>query len=313
MARSYKKSYKKKGKRNRNFGQNNVFAPVRNYKCSEQRFSKALENCSREIKDIELGKVIGSGSFGTIYSAIGEYKGEQIKLALKVIVGINLDEMNYEIEYSYYMSEIGLGPKIYDAFFFDGREEAAVLRRGVWRHHVIQILIMEPFDMSVSGAFNNIKDEKIIKDLVLQIGDILYSMIFKYNLECIDIKPGNFVYRKSDKAVRMIDFGADWCKFKKHYNRREKTTFYLMMLIQFFWLAVTTTNIDSKVLKQQFNTFIIPSGYGFIFKDREDYIDDMEKLLKVNNGVATMYGHYLNVHNSDGFHKLMDDINNLGT
>lgn len=256
-------------------------APVRNYRCSEKIKSDLVSNitkCSRNVLDLKVGDKLGSGSFGVIYKGSGiildeSGKEKNIPLAIKVIKDANLDEIYDEVEYSYYMGEVGLGPLMYDAYFYKSKTE------------YVQILIMEPFDMSVSDAleYETIRTQK---NILRHVMDLLHKQIYEYGLECLDVKPGNFVYRKNGCVVRLIDFGRDWCTFNDKMTPHQKDMIYLMMLIQFYYLAKDYTS----------DTALDVFNEDSLFADRMDYIDEMDKMCETNDSIDQIYNHYLDVY-----------------
>ena len=76
---------------------------------------------------------------------------------------------------------------------------------------------------------------------------LVSSQIYDYDMYCLDIKPGNFIYTKKGNklTVKMIDFGQDWCdrripgvykSITKDPNYRKNLLFVVVML-QFFMIV----------------------------------------------------------------------------
>ena len=96
-----------------------------NYRCSYVNESDVLNSCSRNIKDIRLLGVIGEGTSGIIHKAEGKVRSKKgsgrapkVYFAVKIMELRTKGATSKEVDYSYYMSEVGLGPTIYDTFYF---------------------------------------------------------------------------------------------------------------------------------------------------------------------------------------------------
>ena len=89
-------------------------------------------------------------------------------------------------------------------------------------------------------------DLSIVEKGMKQMFKLLRSQIYNYNMYCIDIKPGNFIYnRKGNRLmVRMIDFGKDWCDqeipeiYRKitKYPDKQKNLLFIVVMLQFFMI-----------------------------------------------------------------------------
>ena len=183
---------------------------------------------------IELTKFIAEGAYGKVYLARYTTKdGKKIKIAVKIMKNdyekpeLNeiIDNVLYEVEYSYDMASQELGPTIYDAFYVVDRK----------RQQLTTYILMEAFDYSVSDSYKKDMSVFIYSDIHIQMIDILHSQIFENHMYCTDVKPGNYVVKKvkSEYKVRAIDFGSDWCsldRFPQEYLNKE--IFYLVVLIQ---------------------------------------------------------------------------------
>ena len=248
--------------------------PVRNYRCMNPGRSThiTLDNCSRDVSNVNLKDVIGEGGFGVVYGGSGTYKGRKTDIALKIIKNANINEIFEEIEYSYYMSDVGLGPKVYDAFF-----------TKVGKTYK-QYIIMEPFDGGgVKALLSNDITKREKEEIIIRMAQILYKQIFQYGLECYDIKPDNFVYRKKRTVVKLIDFGKDWCNFIPERSNRRKKLIYLILLVQLGNLIKDLgTNVD--VIDTLDNIDI--------FRRRMNYVDDMYRELMRNDQLKQVFKHY---------------------
>jgi hypothetical protein len=252
-------------------------APARNYMCMNggNTDSIALENCPRNVKHIHLGSLLGEGTFGKVYKAKGVYHSSNLNLAVKVINNVNLDEIFDEVEYSYYMSEMDIGPKIYDAFY--KLQESS---------YYIQYIIMEPFDGDVEELLRSKQVSLHNKrNAIKQMCILLYKQMFDHGLECYDIKPKNYVYKNHGNVVRMIDFGRDWCRTDRNKTPRSKHIVYLILLIQLAYMVNMFATSNPKVL-DEFNN--VP-----IFNKRMQYINEIDEEFSKNKDLFEIYVHYV--------------------
>jgi len=252
-------------------------APARNYMCMNGGNTNliTLENCPRNLKHVHLGSLLGEGTFGKVYKAKGVYHSSTLDLAVKVINNVNLDEIFDEVEYSYYMSEMDIGPKIYDAFY--KLQESS---------YYIQYIIMEPFDGDVEALLRS----KYVsvhnkRNAIKQMCILLHKQMFDHGLECYDIKPKNYVYKNHGNVVRMIDFGRDWCRTDRNKTPRSKHIVYLVLLIQLAFMVNMFATSNPKVL-EEFNN--VP-----IFNKRMKYINEIDAEMSKNKDLFEIYVHYV--------------------
>ncbi len=178
---------------------------ITNRKCV---FKNKIENpddlfkqCTK-FKDMRLIEHIGEGSFGSVYRGETTYNSKKINVAVKLIRNCsdeNLIDLNLEINYSYNMGILGIGPLIYDAFYYKNQGE----------DKYEQIIVMEyyPYDGRVALQSVSIQNKKkIIKKMI----DLVKQTIFEVKIYCVDLKPENFIVN-DNLDVKMIDFGTDWC------------------------------------------------------------------------------------------------------
>jgi hypothetical protein len=248
--------------------------PVRNYRCintKKRKDEKILNDCMRSVDDISLGKVLGQGSFGKVYSGTGIYRNNKVNVAIKVIKNVDLDDIFEEVELSYYMSEVGLGPKVYDAFF--------IKRGGTYT----QYLIMEPFDGDVFNALQSTVITKKSKEkIILEMTKILRKQLFTYNMLCYDLKPENYVYKK-DGTVRMIDFGADFCNIDNEITYKEKEIIFIILLVQ---IASLVNEMNTEVdVEKTLDTITV-------FRNRMNYFDEIFEELRFNDTLTRTFKHY---------------------
>ena len=252
-------------------------APARNYRCMNggNTDAIALDKCPRNVQHIHMGPLLGEGSFGKVYKAKGVYHSSTLDLAVKVINNVNLDEIFDEVEYSYYMSEMDIGPKIYDAFY--------KLQES---YYYIQYIVMEPFDGDVEGLLRS-KTVSVHnkRNAIKQMCILLYKQMFDHGLECYDIKPKNYVYKNHGNVVRMIDFGRDWCRTDRNKTPRSKHIVYLILLIQLAFMVNMFATSNPEVLGE-FNN--VP-----IFNKRMKYINEIDAEMSKNKDLFEIYVHYV--------------------
>ena len=158
-------------------------------------------------KRINVGRIIGDGSFGTIYKA--KYISDDGKITYvavkKIMADIkNLDsrklkhvinDITIEVEYNYYVSKRGISPVIYDSFFTTNNNT------------LVCYIIMEIYDKSVEKTYY---EKLTVKDYIFihtQMIKLMNIQIFKLNMFCTDIKPENFVIKSKSGnfSVKAIE------------------------------------------------------------------------------------------------------------
>lgn len=244
---------------------------TRFYRCNTKSINdnEVLKECLQQ--EIKINKFINKGSFGTIYEA--DY--HNMKIAVKIIDDKlkNLNDVLYEVEYSYNMSSQMLGPRIYDAFYVasDKRIRAYIL--------------MELFDYSVHSIYSKNLPKMKYYEIHTKLLDIIYSQIFDHHMYCVDIKPANFVVKKvkDDYIVRMIDFGGDWCyldEFPKEYETPE--ILYTIIIIQLCLMIKYEIQRNKLPLK-----LLEPFFYDEIIQKQNYYHirDVLYKVLRGPNGL----------------------------
>lgn len=286
---------------------------TRNYKCSYSNpyiedtdnffySDNNLNNCSRELQDIKIIKQLGKGSYGTVYFAEGVDKNnKQINLAIKkIIIPINsyskteiMNKLFEEIEYSYYMGEVDLAPKIYDSFYIQKYNE------------IIQYIIMEPGMTSVEKILKDPLLEKNFKlQMIYEMIQLIERSIFDYDMYCIDIKPANFVVM-IDNSVKLIDFGRDFCKlndtpFFNHIDKIEKRKnfFFYLVIFQLMFMM-------NKYFQEDY--FLIP----FEKYLDNDYINLLKRYIKLYQEPSDLPFTFYTGVTHQNFDKKLNEMKNI--
>jgi serine/threonine protein kinase len=211
--------------------------------------------------DIQIIKRLGEGAYGIAYLA--KYKNKLI--CIKSILteaeyddtanNENLDDLYFEVEYSYNMGQQDIGPKVYYAFFYKNYNE-----------DIITYILMEAFDMSVGDAYKSGSfTENQLIDITEQMLHITHKQVYYNHMFCVDVKPVNFVLKKAANGsivVRMIDFGKDWCTlgtYPKEYLSIDY--FYFVITVQLFMLVLdyicrSGNKLSDNILKPFFQTHV---------------------------------------------------------
>jgi hypothetical protein len=248
-----------------------------------------LINCTGE--DIELIKMIGKGKSGKIYLA--NYKNKQI--AIKIITYENCEPSYHneyinllisEIENSYTMEELELGPIVYDAFYIDKETQIDNFFGSFDTYNINCYILMELFTKSVTELYSDKLDIQDYQQIHKNMLSIINKQVY-YKYYCLDVKPENFVVKKTnDKTnnkytVKMIDY--DWCisytKFDMSIYKNEEIlyTILLMQLCLTIYHRITKFHpLSIKVLKPFFEDKL------FIKYTTNEYNKDLLKNALIN-------------------------------
>lgn len=231
--------------------------------------------------------MIGSGSFGVVYKGTAEEReyitkrvGREmvtdeiiniVDVAIKVIDDLDITDVHKEVEYSYYMGEIGVGPKVYDTFFVDDKYFGGGKK-------YTQVIIMEYFDTNCYKALKSSLPQKDKLKIVMDMINLIKKQQ-NHGIYCYDIKPLNFVYRIKDKKVRMIDFGIDFCSNKLPKKSNIESILDLLVI----QLAHTSPrDPDTQYIYEKNKRF----------KNRLKNIDRLFKELLLNKDINRTFHHY---------------------
>lgn len=251
---------------------------------------------------------IGEGGFGVIYNINTIINGKNKELVLKVIRqklrNDTIKNFYYEVEYSEKMGDLGIGPKIYDAFYY--------IKGG----YIEQNIIMEKFDMSVDKWIKSDIFPKGSKYIISHMLKLLRLQIFEKSMYCSDIKPQNYVVRfKPTMSVKMIDFGTDWCSSQipsiyitspslRVYNRfLHKEIFYSLCVIQLFIFILNSFKSSHKALPALVHFYSDKSFIDYIVNKGIKYGINMKLIfydvLETDIEHAAIIKHYLGSYGDD--------------
>ena len=171
----------------------------------------------------QVFKKIGTGSYGIVYhcNLINKITKETRSFAIK-IQDWEISEIKHlkkEIEYATTLGLHGFGPHIEKTFIYTIRNINIPFNVSFGIDKIRSIILMELFETNGMAIFL----VKNIESGLFTIGDInkgftimleLIKKVTDTGIFCTDIKPNNFVVKRTDQGldVKMIDFGADFCK-----------------------------------------------------------------------------------------------------
>ncbi len=275
---------------------------------SDKYSDNYIKKCSKLklVSGNNLNK-IGEGGFGVVYDINAIINGKNKELVLKVIKQKlkkdTIKNFYYEVEYSEKMGDLGIGPKIYDAFY------------SINNNYIEQNIIMEKFDMSVDKWIKSDIFPRGSKYIISHMLKLLKLQIFEKNMFCSDIKPQNYVVRFKPMSVKMIDFGTDWCGTQipgiyitspslRVYNKNmHREIFYSLCLIQLFIFILHSFNSSKKALHalvyfysdKLFIDYIVNKGAGRGVNIKLIFYDVLETDIEH----AAIIRHYLDFYGDD--------------
>ncbi len=229
-----------------------------------------LRKCSG-LDIYSVGKELGRGSFGVVYSVlIGKPPNQNTVVMKKIETAISkytsensiIENMYYEIEYSYKMGNSGVGPRVYDSFYY------------IHNKIVTQFILMEKFDSSVSRwmmSHSSVKSRENCTKVVTSMLDLVYRQVFELNIYCLDIKVENFVINTNPIDVKMIDFGIDWCTMCKlprmYLVLRELRIFSIQQKKEIFY-SLCTLQLMINIHKLRLPSFVDMFCFEPFYKDK---------------------------------------------
>jgi len=185
---------------------------------------------------IILGSLIGHGTYGLVYRCVYKRK----ICAIKIVFSENIDEDIDELLLYEKFNAI-IGPSVYDIFYLTDE----------CNKHII-FIILELFDYDLEYALKNrIVDEVL---LIRECIRIINSMVFDYDIFCIDIKPQNFIFKRP-LNVKLTDFGGNFCASLSEDFTREisadliaRNAFIAIMKLQLFIFCAAIEGLRHKDL-----------------------------------------------------------------
>ncbi len=250
---------------------------VLNRRCTKmEEYTKSHEllNFCSNLKDIKLTEILGEGTFGIVYLGEAIYKSMKIPIAVKIIKSIlsdkDFEKLDHEITFTYNMGTLGLGPKVYDAFYF-------INKQGGYK----QVIIMDYYKYNGIEALEKADKTESI-DIITKMINLIKKMVFTHGMYCVDIKPGNFVVNADLNEVKLIDFGSDWCFPQKLMTDNEKSLFQILIFQLYFLisnleLSLTKDELDAVYCRHFSNELpgILNSFYGNKKLTIKHYVEDL--------------------------------------
>lgn len=295
---------------------------IRNYRCTKDfsvssKNHKIIEECAKNVDNVKIHKVLGVGTYGTVYLAeamVPDIRGRfyPIDVAVKRIEvdtkHENVDELFYEVEYTHFMAESGLGPKVYDAFYVK-----------LSSRKIVQYIFMEPGDGSISDLLESDDSVETLTKSVEEMINLLHDQIFVYHMYCLDQKPGNFIYTKRKRSidVKMIDFGKDFCNLRKIPPIYEflfpdpKTQMNMLFIVLLIQLYVVIYNYMDRSMKETcdiLSPFYEEPVFEWALTHPKDIEGILESILyKDPRGAGYVLKHYIANKKSDSSRKIAKD------
>lgn len=303
--------------------------------------NRIISQCIGNDIKLDLIGEIGRGGFGYVYLGLYSENNEpKMEVAVKKMIGTvssnnktfnksssNLDDFYKEVEYSIFMANKGIGPKIYKAFYITD-EEVVEEESNYFVKHFVLYIIMEKFDNSLEKFLDSKDVSKENKEIAIKMSmDLLKDQIYKVGLYCIDIKPGNYVVNLGSDGklnVKMIDFGADYCKRSVNELRYtkgcvlangSKDTVYVYNLLQLYELLVSKEFSYVILTDPKFTEYFINNAVNVkntviqvYYEGSEQQMDQCHLVWFYGRG---MYYHYDKSSSKDDLYKsILDDNNN---
>jgi len=251
-----------------------------------------LDNFNKCSKDHELVvegddniKVIGNGSSNTLIKAkvIIRNKLKQRDVAIRISskpIPINPDNTkknNSEILFTMGAFESGFGAKIYEIFQIQ------------YDRKFVQVYVMKLYASDVKTLLRDpTNDDDMLMNVINNVNNIIIFMINNFDMLCLDIKFENFVAKYSHdyvEYIKMIDFGADFCRNLRDVDDVNNTPQYkeiyiilLTLLLYISAVSIYTENEHTKLKSAESNEeFLI--NINAIFKNPIEQINEIKKYI----------------------------------
>lgn len=218
-----------------------------------------LKQCiNQSITSLKNFKIVGRGTSGILITA----ESNKGLLAIKFIFRIKhtssynfFTKFESELEFTYAMSELGIGPEIFDTFHYNfpfrdlqHYPTLAAIFELIEKHHLdkghspyskfshiydsrkkevspgslstsIQCIVMRAYESDCAKALTSDSVSFQTKQAIINKMVKLIQEQIDAGVYCYDVKSQNFVVNLHPQLdVKMIDFGADFCTTKNIYK-----------------------------------------------------------------------------------------------
>jgi len=162
-------------------------------------------------------KILGSGAFGTVYSATDRESGRKVAVKFES-TGFGAPTLKHEAEMLKFLRE-PTRPQGFAEHFYFGEEMGS------------QVLVMEILGRDLDKCFQACQGSFQVQTVVLLAEQLMQRLEYLHSKRVVhrDIKPENFAFGVREKRhhLYMIDFGL--CK--KYYEARHKPMRYTSSFI----------------------------------------------------------------------------------
>ena len=181
-----------------------------------------LQTCSKNWILVSDLQQVGSGAYSIVYGChlmnVNTNIVKHFALKIQDLELPDIDNLKEKVNFNIKLGNADLGPQIEHVFMYKIYKYRLGSSELVSTLMTRSIIIMESFQMNGRSLFNI---DKISGEITMKHSNIgfekmlkLIDDVTKTGIFCTDIKPHNFVINiiDDDVDVKMIDFGADFCK-----------------------------------------------------------------------------------------------------
>ena len=189
---------------------------------------RAVKKCVKwkPLNANEQPKLLGEGSYGLVVglklkskSRIPTRSGTTRNVAIKIqtVKRRQLSAINDELIYGRRLQQLDLAPQIYKAFYYRLKDANGIFPDDARRRYRVIIIMQRgiPANKILFGGWGRnlpfIRGVDIFRRMLQ-----LVERVTENNIYCRDIKPDNFIalvnVANREVAVKMIDFGGDFCR-----------------------------------------------------------------------------------------------------
>ena len=229
----------------------------------------ACLNSNSDIKKIEMGKIIGQGSFGEVTEGVLTLKdSSKIDCAVKKIFfeEDSINDIFMETDLGIRLGNDGLAPNIYYSFY-----QNSLTNDGYDGYIIMEKMKDNCHNLLKLNKYNN-------EDTCNKMIDIYYQLIFDYGIYCFDIKPRNFMYTDNPLTIKMIDFDGSFCKLDED-NKLVEILGSIDIYKNVCFLIGTLVFLKNIDFKYNFRSNNVSSKLLTSF----EYLGDLFKILKKEN------------------------------